>query len=125
LAQYKGHGPIFSPGDVVALALVSDLVHVFGIRVNTIASRLGTLFDECHRRSWIALEGCAALITDESARLVQADDLPRAPEDGTALLIRLQPIVARLRVNLIAAEPEDAQGQFSFPPVPVGAKAQP
>ena len=56
LARRKGHGPTFSPGDVVALALLSDLVNHFGVRVNTVAARLDEVFEACNASSWLVLE---------------------------------------------------------------------
>lgn len=124
LAAHKGHAPTFSPGDVVALALLSDLVHVFGMRVNTVADRIDELFDACHRCSWLALEKCTVVFTGSTLRIVQAEiDHNMGAESETALVIQLQPVIERLRNNLIAAEADDPQAQLQFAPHSVSAKA--
>jgi len=124
LARHKGHGPTFSPGDVVALALTVDLVNIYGVRVNTLAARLDELFELCHGCSWLTLESCVIEISAEETRMLQADDSRRDLDHGTVLSIPCRSIVQRLRTKLIAAEFEDPQAQLQFPPTAVAAKAR-
>ena len=115
LAQHKGHGPTFTPGDVVALAILTDLVRNFGTRVGTLTDRLDVLFATCHGMSWLSLEPCVVLIDQATVRLVTADDPRRLACDHNVLVMPCSPIVERLRRQLIATEPEDAQGHLQFP----------
>ncbi len=43
LAQHKGHAPSFTPGDVVAMAIVAELVRDFGMRVGSVGDRFDQL----------------------------------------------------------------------------------
>ena len=72
LAAHKGHAPSFTPGDVVAIAIVAELVKDFGVRVGTVGGRFDQLFRECRGKSWLSLESCIALIEADSIRLVDA-----------------------------------------------------
>lgn len=124
LSRHKGHGPTFSPGDVVALALMADLVNIYGVRVNTLAARLDELFELSHGCSWLTLESCVIVISSEETRMMQADDPRRDAAEGTVLSIPCRPIVQRLRTKLIAAEIDDPQTRLQFPPTPLTAQAQ-
>jgi hypothetical protein len=115
LGRHKGHAPTFAPGDVVALAVVADLVRDFGTKVGTLTDRLEELFATCHGMSWLSLEPCVVLIDRTGVRLVSADDPRRLACDRNVLVMPCAPIVERLRRNLIAAEPEEAQGRLRFP----------
>jgi hypothetical protein len=124
LARHKGHGPTFSPGDVVALALTADLVNIYGIRVNTLAARLDELFELCHGCSWLTLESCVIVISADETRMMQADDPRRDVADGIVLSVPCRPVVQRLRTKLIAAEIHDPQTRLKFPPTSLTAQAQ-
>lgn len=124
LAGHKGHGPTFSPGDVVALALTADLVKIYGVRVNTLAARLDELFELCHGCSWLTLEACVIVISADETRMMQAGDPRRDVADGTVLSIPCRPIVQRLRTKLVAAEIDDPQTRLQFPPTALTGKAR-
>jgi hypothetical protein len=119
LAQHRGHGPTFSPGDVVALAIVSDLVNLYGLRVNSLSGRLDQLFDLCHGCSWLSLETCIILIMPDHVRLAPVAGHRLDEADGTILMIPVRPIVVRLRTKLVASEVDDPQARLSFPPTAV------
>jgi hypothetical protein len=116
LAKHKGHAPSFTPGDVVALSVVADLVRDFGIRVGAISGRLEELFSACHGLSWLALEPCTVLIEANSVRLIFADDPRRIVSDRSVLVVSCGPIIERLRARLTVAAPDDPQGHLRFPP---------
>lgn len=124
LARHKGHGPTYSPGDVVALALIADLVNIYGVRVNTLAARLDELFELCHGCSWLTLETCVIVISADETRMMQADDRRRDVAGGTILSIPCRPIVERLRTKLVAAEIDNPQARLQFPITPLKVKAQ-
>lgn len=121
LARHKGHGPTFTPGDLVAVALVSELVQVFGVRIGAVASRLNPPLEACHGLSWPALEECWLLLDAEGGRLVQADGVALRPDGRASFIIGCAAIVQRLRGALAEAELEVAQGSLAFPPAVVAA----
>ncbi|MDX8437100.1 hypothetical protein RFN25_27105 [Mesorhizobium abyssinicae] len=119
LAMHKGHAPTFTPGDVVAMAIVAELVRDFGIRVGTVGDRFDQLFMECRQRSWLSLENCVALIEVDNFRLVDVNAPHRPSLDASSLRVPCGPIIARLRSALIATENDGAQGYLQFPPTSV------
>lgn len=124
LTRHKGHGPTFSPGEVVALALLSDLVNIYGVRVNTVAARIDELFELCPECSWPALEQCVIVISADRTCMMQADDRRRDIADGTVLCIPCRPIIKRLQTRLITAELNEGQAKLQFPPTPLATRVQ-
>lgn len=119
LALHKGHAPTFTPGDVVAMAIVAELVREFGVRVGTVGNRFDQLFRECRGRSWLSLENCVALIAADDFRLVDASVANRRSLGASTLCVPCAPIIARLRSALAATEVAQVQGQLQFPPASV------
>ena len=89
LALHKGHAPSFTPGDVVAMAIVAEPVRDLGVRVGTVGDRFDQLFKECRGRSWLSLENCVALIEADNFRLVDANLTNRRSPDASTLYICL------------------------------------
>jgi len=124
LANHKGHAPTFTPGDVVAMAIVAELVRNFGIRVGSIGERLDQLFGECRGKSWLALETCVVLIEAENIRLVDAVAPSRPLPDTSIVCVPCAPIVSRLQAALSATEADLAQGYLQFPPTAIVPQAE-
>lgn len=124
LGSHKGHAPSFTPGDVVATAIVAELVRDFGMRVSTVGGRLDQLFKECHGKSWLALETCAAMIDSDGIRLVDAGTFSRPLPDTSTLFVPCGPIISRLQSVLTATEADLAQGHLQFPPTAIGSHAE-
>jgi hypothetical protein len=124
LATHKGHAPSFTPGDVVAMAIVAELVRDFGVRVGTIGGRFDQLFKECRGKSWLSLETCVALIEADSIRLVDAGTSTRPSPDASTLCVPCGPIVSRLRSALTASEADFAQGCLQFTPTAIGPQTE-
>lgn len=121
LAAHRGHGPTFLPGDIVALAVMTEVIRVFGVRVGTMREQIGDVFDSCTSLSWLALEPCIAVLESAAGRLVLASDLERSLLDGGAFVVPCRPIVNRLRSQLLDAQPETVQGHLHFPPQAVAS----
>lgn len=124
LALHKGHAPSFTPGDVVAMAIVAELVRDFGVRVGTVGDRFDELFKECRGRSWLSLENCVALIDAESFRLVDVNLVHQRSPNSSTLYIPCAPIIARLRSVLTATEVDQVQGHLQFPPTSVAMRPE-
>ena len=124
LAAHKGHAPSFTPGDVVVIAIVAELVKDFGVRVGTVGGRFDQLFRECRGKSWLSLESCIALIEADSIRLVDAGKPVRPSPDVSTLCVPCGPIVSRLQSALTATEADLAQGNLQFPPTVIGSQTE-
>ena len=124
LALHNAHAPSFTPGDVVAVAFVAELVRDFGVRVGTMGDRFDKLFKECGTKSWLSLENCVALIEADNLRLVDASRADRRVSDASTLCVPCAPIIARLRAALTAAEVDQVQGHLQFSPTSVGMQPE-
>lgn len=124
LAVHKGHAPSFTPGEVVAMAIVAELIRDFGVRVGTVGDRFDQLFRECRGKSWLSLENCIALIEVDGIRLVNTEVTDRPTPDTSTLCVPCSPIVSRLRAALTASDIDQIQGHLQFPPTAVDAKLE-
>lgn len=124
LAEHKGHAPSFTPGDVVALAIVAELVRDFGVRVGTVGRRFDQLFKECRGKSWLSLESSVALIQADSIRLVDVGPPARPSRDASTLSVPCGPIVSRLQAALAATETDVHQGNLQFPLTAIGSRTE-
>jgi hypothetical protein len=124
LAMHKGHAPSFTPGEVVAMAIVAELVRDFGVRVGTVGDRFDQLFRECRGKSWLSLENCIALIEADGIRLVDTEVADLPGPDISTLCVPCSPIVLRLRAALTASDIDQIQGYLQFPPTAVDAKPE-
>lgn len=124
LAAHKGHAPSFTPGDVVAMAIVAELVRDFGVRVGTVGGRFDQLFRECRGKSWLSLETCVAIIKADSIHLVDAGMSMRSSPDISILCVPCGPIVTRLQSALTATEADVAQGYLQFPPTAISSQTE-
>lgn len=124
LSLHKGHAPSFTPGDVVAIAIVAELVRHSGVRVGTVGDRFDLLFKECRGKSWRSLESCVALIEIDNFRLVDASVAHRCSPDASSLCVPCAPIIARLRSALTATEIDQEQGHLQFPPTSVAVQPE-
>lgn len=124
LAHHRGHAPSFTPGDVVAIAIVAEVVRDFGVRVGSVGDRFDELFRECRGKSWLSLETCVALIEADSISLVDAGTFTRPSPDASTLCVPCGPIVSRLQSALTATEADLAQGYLQFPPTAIGPQTE-
>ena len=123
LAVHKGHGPTFTPGDVVVLAIIGELVKDYGVRVGLMADRFDRLFTGCRGQSWVSLETCVVVLARDAIRVADASaSTALLAGAATGIVIHCAPIVARLRTALVASEVEQQQGFLQFPPTAVGAR---
>jgi hypothetical protein len=124
LAAHKGHAPSFTPGDVVAMAIVAEIIKDFGVRVGTVGDRFDQLFMQCRGKSWLTLEKCVALIEYDKIRLVGASTSSRPLPDASTLCVPCAPIISRLRSALTTTEIDLAQGYLQFPPTVIDPQAE-
>jgi hypothetical protein len=124
LAIHKGHTPSFTPGDVVAMAIVAELVRDFGVRVGSVGARFDELFQACQGQSWPSLETCVAVIEAEKFFLIEAEAFVRRPCSTSIICVPCRPIITRLRLALAANEPDPTQCNLPFPPTAVAMKPE-
>ncbi|MBE0580001.1 hypothetical protein [Devosia sp.] len=123
LSGHRGHAPSFMPGDVVALAIVAELVNGFGVRIGTLSSQFEQLFEACHGKSWPLLENCVVLITASNFRILEASVAKEHWPSEPTLRVSCAPIIVRLRSALAEAAADQMQGHLPF--LPTSAATQP
>ena len=120
LAVHKGHGPTFTPGEIVALATLADVIQDFGVRVNSIRQQCDDMFLACRGMSWQSLKNCVVTINSDTFRLVIMDN-PREPLwEQPMICVPCAPIVDRLQGALMASGEQLSQRQLRFPPTAAG-----
>lgn len=119
LHQHKGHAPTFTPGDIVALAALSDLIGLFGIRVGFLSSQFNEMFLVCRGMSWQSLRDCVFLVHSNEFRLVNSTDPLLPLRQHPIVCVPCAPIIDRLQISLLATEVHQAQGHLSLPPTAV------
>jgi DNA-binding transcriptional MerR regulator len=121
LKDRNGYRPCFTPGDLLAVAVVKALTEDAGVRVGALSSIAEELFRVCNEASWPALERSTLLLDlSEQGITVLAETQPvRAA--GTAIYVACRPIVARLRERVLSEGGVEPQQILHFPPTVVGA----
>lgn len=115
LSHHRGHAPSFTPGDIIAIAIIAELVRDFGVRVGTVGDRFELLFEECRERSWHSLENSVALIEADELCLIDASIVDHRSRGVSTLRVPCAPIIARLRSALTTTEADQAHGHLQFP----------
>ena len=116
LGQHKGHAPTFTPGEIVALAALSDLIHHFGIRVNTLNRSFNDMFLVCRGMSWQSLRSCAFTVDSDGFRLAGTDDLHHFLPQMPTIFVPCAPIIDRLQTELHSTDANHSQGQLTLRP---------
>lgn len=115
LAVRKGHQPCFSPGDLLALAIVKILVDQFGVQIRNLDSLARALFDECEQHSWTRFERQVAVIYPGTWNLLFAAENQIPQLTGAAIIVPCGPVIAALRAALMVEQTEEPQGALRFP----------
>jgi hypothetical protein len=111
LAERRRHAKL-SAGDLLALAVIRELVRVAGINSSAIAPYAATLFTICNSRPWHSLAQSRIQIEGEVAKLVSSNSA--APVvSGPVISIQLSHIIEQLVGRLGARSAE--QIELSFP----------
>ena len=119
----KGHSPSFSPGDVLASAILRRMTESCGVRIGHLAEVSTTIFDICNTNAWAALENRVLMVdvSDGDCRVLRgpADILT----DSTIIVCPLTPVIQALQTDLLRSKSVRDQGQLYFPPTQIGREA--
>ena len=120
MAALGGHTPCFTPGDLLALAVIRTLTEDAGIKVGSLQGVASELFACCGRGSWVGLERSILSVEPLSAHvtlLQEGSAPPSAP--NVAILVPLRPLIRLLQEGLLLGHAEEQQNPLRFPPTPV------
>lgn len=121
LGGRKGYTPCFSPGDVLAMAVVKTLTEEVGIRVGNLSGMAPDLFERCSQ-SWAGLERSVIIFEPLRQRVALAPETQPLALGGLTVAIPVRPIIAALRERLLLEQTEMPQEPLWFPPTAVSAK---
>jgi hypothetical protein len=124
LGGRKGYTPCFSPGDLLAMAVIKSLTEDVGIRVGSLHGIAEALFTNCRRASWARLERSVLVIEPTHSRLKSIPETQPPLLDGLAILLPLRPIIRMLQDRLLLGHEEPPQGPLRFPPTAVTGKGR-
>lgn len=117
----RGYGACFTPGDLLALKVVSQL-RSLGLKVGQMTPHALALFAACSQSAWFGLEDKVLVFDQDSLEMV-----PAAKEGGgahqTRVVVPLSPLIHELRQRLSEEETPRSQSEIAFPPVGVAQGA--
>lgn len=119
LAGRNGYGPCFTPGDLLALAVVKVMTDDIGIGVSHLYGIAARLFEHCQRGSWANPERSTLVIELERGRVNSFLEAQPISPDAIAIVLPWRPIIAALRERLLMEKVEPPQGTLKFPPAVV------
>ena len=104
----KSQGPVFSPGDVLALAVVRRLTDRCGIRVGQLRVVSRSIFDVCNETPWEVLAERVIVIDLGTQECATVRKTGRIPRDRAAVVCPMAPVIATLRDILVRSSPAAA-----------------
>lgn len=103
----------FSQGDLVALAVIRELVRTLGLNSSALAPCAAAIFSLCNEKSWPALAQCRLEIEGPTVSLAHVRS-PEMVRRIPIILLPLGPLVEGLSKELPGVE--TAQSELRFPP---------
>lgn len=119
LAGRNGYGPCFTPGDLLALAVIKVLTDDIGIGVSHLHGAATCLFEHCQRGSWANLERSILVIEPACARVDSFQEGQPVSPGAVSIILPWRPIIVALRERLLMEKVEPPQGTLRFPPAVV------
>jgi hypothetical protein len=110
----RGHGPVFTFGDVVALRVIERLVRVFGLHIGSIEPVAESLFEQCNRRNWLRADNQFVILDLLGKTIdIKASSI-EAVLSGPSIVLPLRHLVEELNRQLTADQRSHDQNVFSF-----------
>lgn len=113
----RGYAPCFSPGDLLALKVVTQL-HGLGISVRQLKPVATDLFGVCSQGVWSSLENKVLVFDGQIMEVVTVGE-EGAWAQQTRIAVPLKPLVLQLQQRLSGEEVRPAQPEIVFPPLGV------
>lgn len=97
----KSHGPSFSPGDVLACAVLHRLTQSCGVRIGQLKGVSTRIFAVCNETPWDMLADCVLVVdlaNQECATVPKTDQFSR---NNAVVVCPMAPVIAVLREHLL------------------------
>lgn len=101
----KSHGPSFSPGDVLASAVLHQLTQSCGVRIGQLKGVSTKIFDVCNKTPWDTLADCVLVVdlaTQGCSTVPKTDQFAR---NNAVVVCPMAPVIALLREHLLRPSP--------------------
>lgn len=120
-ANGRGHAPSFSPGDVLASAVLRQLTDIIGVRIGHLSEIAPAVFQVCNASSWDALRTKSLVINLRERSCVAVDD-HSAPVGELVVVCALEPLVKALHFDLLNSNAQSRSN--ALPPVAVDERVR-
>ena len=115
LALRKGHGPCFSYGDLLAIALIQALTDLVAIPIGKLDPVARVLFDVCGQQAWTRFENQNLIIYPDNWSAWFSVEAQTVSSKRVVIAIPCAPVIERLRNALLIDQAAEAQSSFRFP----------
>jgi hypothetical protein len=119
----NGYSPCFTPGDLLAMAVIKALTEDIGIRVGNLREAAVELFRQCSQ-PWAVLERAILIIDPCRQRVSVVSETQPAAINELVVAVPIRPIVASLRERLLLEQTDVQQKPLRFPPIPLSGDAR-
>ena len=124
LVGRNGYAPCFTPGDLLAMAIVKTLTENLGVKIGNLYGIAPALFDHCGRHSWVGLERSVLLIDTLNSSVGTIPETQPLTQHTLAIIVPLRPLIGDLQERLLLGQQEPDQEALRFPPKAVATKRQ-
>src|SRR5688572_22857977 len=105
----NGYAPCFTPGDLLAMAVVKSLTEEIGIRVSHLRPLAAELFDHCNRSSWVGLERLVLVIEPLRSRVSTISEAQPLSMESLTIVLPLRPIITILQERFLLGHESSKQ----------------
>jgi len=106
-ANGRGHAPSFSPGDVLASAVLRRLTDTMGVRIGYLSGIAPAIFQLCNSSGWEGLRGKRLLIDLQQESCVAVNN-PQLPDADLIVVCALGPLIQSLQSDLVNGQADAA-----------------
>lgn len=99
-AHGRGHAPSFSPGDVLASAVLRRLTDTAGVRIGHLSEIAPSIFQVCNASNWEALQNKSLIIDLQKRTCVAVKNLT-FPVGELVVVCVLSPLIDSLQFDLL------------------------
>lgn len=101
--QGNSHGPSFSPGDVLAFAVLHRLTQTCGVRIGHLSTVSSRVFEVCNKTSWDVLANRVLVVDLGGQACSMAPKTGRIPGGSAVVVCPMEPLVAMLRDDFLGS----------------------
>ena len=108
--QGQSHAPSFSPGDVLAFAVLRRLTASCGVRVGQLRAVSRSVFVVCNETPWEVLAKRMIVVDLDRQECATVPRTGPVDADGAVVVCPMAPVIAGLREALVGSSPRAVAG---------------